>query len=332
MAGTSRFTISRSGALARLAAVAVSPAALVARTSEAQGQTPKTFRFLGLPVDDSKSVFYGVRAGIFRRYGLTVETRLIGSGPAASAALIGGSADVILTNIVTLLQAHERGIPMKILSAAAWYFSDKANTFLLAPKDAAIRTAADLNGKTVGTVSLGGIFLVAIRAWIDQNGGDSRTVNIIEVPASAIVSMLEQGRVAVAASNEPGTSEALQTGKVRIFGQPMDSIGKRYEAAAFAVMETAVAREPDGYRRFAQAMHEAQAYTNAHDAETVDLVASFTGTPAELVAKSVRASDPEYVEARNIQPVIDMLAKYGALKARFAADAVISNAALKRPG
>ena len=68
--------------------------------------------------------------------------------------------------------------------------------------------------------------------------------------------------------------------------------------------------------RFARAMHESQAYTNSHFAETVDLVASYSGVTPDVVAHSLRNVDPEYSETKNIQPAIDMFAKYGLAKQR----------------
>ena len=84
--------------------------------------------------------------------------------------------------------------------------------------------------------------------------------------------------------------------------------------------------------RFARGFHEASAYTNAHQAETVDLVASYTHATPETIAKMARAVDPEYVEARNLQPVIDVLARYGAIDKTFSAQDLISSVALKAPG
>ncbi len=54
-----------------------------------------------------------------------------------------------------------------------------------------------------------------------------------------------------------------------------------------------------------------------------------SGVAPEVIARSVRMVDPEYVEPRNIQPVIDVLAKYGQLDRAFPAEEIISSAALK---
>jgi ABC-type nitrate/sulfonate/bicarbonate transport system substrate-binding protein len=77
-------------------------------------------------------------------------------------------------------------------------------------------------------------------------------------------------------------------------------------------------------RRLAKGLREAVLYTNTHSAETVDLVASYSGVAPEVIAKMNRATDPEYVDVHNIQPVIDAMAKYGAIDKGFPADELIS--------
>jgi hypothetical protein len=78
-------------------------------------------------------------------------------------------------------------------------------------------------------------------------------------------------------------------------------------------------------------MHESAVYNNAHMADTVQLVASFTDVPADVIAHSVRAVDGDYVEPRTIQPLIDAAAKYGMIAHDFPAEEIISSAAIK-PG
>jgi len=43
------------------------------------------------------------------------------------------------------------------------------------------------------------------------------------------------------------------------------------------------------------------------------MVAAYSGVAPEVIAKMSRFVDPEYVEPQNLQPVIDLLAKYGTI-------------------
>jgi hypothetical protein len=78
-------------------------------------------------------------------------------------------------------------------------------------------------------------------------------------------------------------------------------------------------------------MHESAIYNNSHLKETVGLVSSFSSVPGDVIARTVRSIDGEYVTARSIQPLIDFAAKYDMIPRSFPAEEIISPAALKAP-
>jgi NitT/TauT family transport system substrate-binding protein len=304
--------------------------ALVTAPRFAFSQTKAPLRVIGPPNDGFKAIYYGVKAGIFKKHGVDVDVALINSGAAAAAALIGGSADVAYTNITTLITAHNKGVPIQILAPGAVFDTDsKLTTAIVVLKDAPVRSGLDLDGKTIGSVSLGDTMAASIQAWVDQNGGHSQTIKIIEVPASAAVEMLQAGRVSAAAMNEPAVSQALAGGNARALANPNAAIAKKFMQAMFAVMAPAAAAKADAMARFAQAMHEASAYTNSHLAETVDLVAGYSGIAPDVVARSARFIDATSVDPALIQPVIEVLVKYGITSPTFPAGQIISSYALK---
>ncbi len=316
-------SVVRRAFIAQLAVTAAIPAL------RAGAQTAPVIRVIGPSNDGIKAVYYGIASGIFRKYGLTVQANAIGSGGAAAGAIISGGADVAFTNITAIVAAHNKGIPMQIIAPASLYRSEAPINAMVVLKDAPIHTGRDLNGKVLGSVSLGDTLATAMQAWVDATGGDSHTVKIVEIPASTAVGALEEGRVAAVAMNEPFVAQAVASGKARVLTHPMDTIASRSEGGAFAVMAPAAAKTPDAMRQFATAMHESAAYTNTHLAETVALVASYSGIAPDVVAHSVRILDPDYVDVRNIQPVIELLAKYGVIERSFPAQDIISDFALK---
>jgi NitT/TauT family transport system substrate-binding protein len=303
---------------------------LLLTASTANGQTLKVIRVVGPPNDGYKAVYYGVRAGIFRKYGLDVQPSIVASGAAAAAAISGGAADVAYTNILTLIQAHTHNVPMVFVAPGAMLFVAHSPTMTLVLRDSPIRTGRDMNGKTLGSSSLRDINAAATLAWIDKTGGDSKTVRVVEVPASAGAAFLEEHRVDAVTLNEPAVSQALATGKVRVLVNPYEAVGNG-ETAGFAAMVPYIEKNADAMRRFARAMHEASVYTNTHLPQTVDLVAAYSGATVDTVAHSVRFIDAEYLEPKNLQPMIDLCARYGLIDRSFPAREVISTVALRPP-
>jgi NitT/TauT family transport system substrate-binding protein len=287
-------------------------------------------RAVGPPNDGFKAVYYGVKSGIFKKYGLDVQTSIVASGAAAAAALSGGAADIAYTNILTLIQAHTHNVPMVFVAAGNLQVSGKSQTDMLVLNESPIKSGKDLMGKTLGSASLRDINAAASLAWIDKTGGDSKTIKVVEVPASAGAAFLEEHRADAVTLNEPAVSLAVATGKIRILAAPYDAVGTGM-TAGFAAMAPYVAQNRDVMERFAKAMHEASTYTNTHMADTVDIVAAYSGVPADVVAKSVRFVDAEYLEPRYLQPMIDLCARYQLIDKNFPAAEVISPVAIKPP-
>jgi NitT/TauT family transport system substrate-binding protein len=295
------------------------------------GQTPTTLRVLGSPNDGFKTVIYAVESGLFRRYGLTIEPTLVSNGAAAAAAAIGGNADIAFTNLLTLLQAHSRGVPLQFISPASLVFAGHWSTQTLVLNDSPIRSGRDMNGKTLGCGSVRDIAVAATWNWIDKTGGDYKTVRVIEMPQSAGAAFLEEKRADAVTLNEPGVTQALAGGKLRILANPFESVAPATIGAGYAALTASIERNREAMTKFAQAMHESSRYTNTHPAETVELVARYSGATPDQVARSVRVFDAEYLDPAYMQPLIDVCVRYGMLDRAILAQEVISAVALRPP-
>lgn len=288
-------------------------------------------RVLGLRINGFKTCMYAVQAGIFTKYGVNVEPSFINSGVAASAALIGGSTDIAFVNTVTTISARAKSVPVQIVAPGPVIAAQSAGVNqVLVLKDGPIRAAQDLNDKFVGTIGLADLGSVGTQAWIDKNGGNSKTIKFVEITPVTGVQMLEEGRISAAVITEPLASQATAGGKVRALAYPLTAIAPTFLNAGYLVMTAAAQQQADAMHRFSDAMHEAAVYMNNHKRETFELEASYTSTTPDAVARSIRSFDPDYVEAAQIQPVVDALAKYGIIDAAFPAATLISPYAARR--
>ena len=303
--------------------------ALTSQLSFAQAPTPLIVA--GPPDEGFKDVYYAVQSGLFAKYGLDVQPRIVHGGAVVLAGLAGGSYSVAFTNLLPVLQAHAHGLPFQIVAPSTIFTAERPQNEMIVAKNSPMKSARDLNGKTIGTQSLQDLNSVAMRAWIDKNGGDADSVHVIEVPSVAAVAALTSHRIDAMSLSEPLLTEALDTGKVRIFAKPQASIADRFQAQAFVANSDFVAAHTDEMERFAKAMHESALYNNSHVAQTAGLVSSFTSIPASVITRTVRSLDGEYVTPRTIQPLIDFAAKYGMIPQAFPAEDIISPVALKAP-
>ncbi len=295
----------------------------------ALGQDLPTVRVAGPTQEGFKTVFYGVKAGVFAKYGINVQTVSVSSGAAALAALAGGAVDVALTSTMPLFQAYTRGLPFVIVAPGQQYSSDSATQALFVKKDSSIKRGADLNGKVVGVQSIKDLNWAVTMAWIDSTGGDWQSVKVIELPLAAVTPAIVDGRIDAGLLSAPYLQAGIDTGALRLLAKAFDVISKRFEVAVYIATKDAVAANRDTMSRFARAMQESAMYVNSHPVETVDLIASFTGVDPAVIAKAARTTDPIYVDPHDLQPTIDLAFKYKLLDRSFAADELIAATAVR---
>ncbi|MFN2460659.1 MAG: ABC transporter substrate-binding protein [Candidatus Velthaea sp.] len=312
--------ISRRSLIAGAAATAALPA--FARGAGAQGAA--TLRVAAAPDDDITPILYGQSSGIFRKAGLDVQLQSLSSGSATAAAVAGGSIDIGKSSLMALISAHARGVLFKIVAPASVYTEASPIAGLVVAKESAIKSGRDFNGKTVSASSLKDLIAVATQAWIDQNGGDSKEVKFIEIPASAVTAALEQRKIDGATLVTPALAEALDSGKAILLGRSFSAIAKRFLVAGWFTTEEYLAKNADNVRRFVAGFREAAAFTDTHRAETVPLLANYSHLQLETIRHMVRSTAGTVLEARDMQPVIDAAVKYKVIDKAFPAQELIA--------
>jgi NitT/TauT family transport system substrate-binding protein len=279
--------------------------------------------------DPGLAPFAGVKAGIFRRYGIDLDIQPLTSGAAISAAIAGGALQVGGSNLMGVINAHLRGFPFRIIAPMSVYISERAAEGLVVRKDSPIRTAADLNGKTLGSLALGDLLSSATMAWIDANGGDAKQVRHVELPGSATASALDSGRIDAAVIQEPRLTDLIR-GNARLLAKPYDVIGKRFLNSVVITTVGFVNANRDLAERFAKASLEANIYANAHQDQTATWLSEFAKVPLETILRSTRAVFVEALTVADVQLVVDAAARLKLIPSTFDARDLIASVALPR--
>jgi NitT/TauT family transport system substrate-binding protein len=278
---------------------------------------PVTLRLAASPVDDVMPVLYAQRAGLFRQAGLNVVLEKGGSGGALAAAVAGGAVDIGKGNIVSIITAHAHNVPLTIIAPAAVYDPKTPDAVLVTRKDAPIASARDLAGKIVGVPSLSDLSTVAVQAWMESNGVDWHGTQFVEVGYGAMVGALEASRINAATLIKPFITDAVDSGKAKVLALMYSSIANRFLESVWFADEGFVDKHKEAIAAFQRVLAQASAYTNAHQSETVDLLATWTGLDPQRAAHIPRIVTGTVLDAREIQPVIDMTAKYNLIAKPF---------------
>jgi len=299
----------------------------------ATAQTLTKVTLAAPPGTGETPAIYAQKAGIFRKHGLDVDIVKMTSGAAIVAAIVGGSADIGTGSAFSVVTAYAHGIPMQMFAAGPIYNTTEPVPYgmILVAKNSPLKTAADLNGKTVGlAVARGDLNSTATQAWIEQHGGDWSSIHVLEIPQDAMVAAIDAGRIDAMTIQSPGTTVALNSGKVRFFANPYDAIAKKFMIAPWWGLATYAAKNPAVVHSFAQAMAEASRYANAHPQEMLPLLAAYTGVDPAVLQGAARAPFGDHLDPADFQPIIDIQVKYKVIDKAFDVKDILAPAAMGR--
>jgi NitT/TauT family transport system substrate-binding protein len=302
---------SRASILLGLAAVGAVPAIVCAADFP-------VVRIGAAPTDATAQHYYARDLGMFGAAGLGVEITALRNAGALSAGVIGGSLDVITGSIVPIAEAHNRGIDLRAIALGNVYAGPPPQGVIVAARDAAIRSGADLNGKTIAVNGLRDLTQVAVQSWIDANGGDSKTVKMLEIPFPGVAAALSQGRIDAAMLVEPFTTSAR--GQVKILGDGQAAIGKRYMVTGWYARAEWLNANRDTARRLVAVLQQSALWGNRFHAESADILARYAGISADVIRSTTRAVYGDTpITAAMVQPVLDASTKYVGLQPTSAA-------------
>jgi NitT/TauT family transport system substrate-binding protein len=255
--------------------------------------------------------------GFFKRAGLDARVSAMPSAGAIVAAAMGGSLDIVPTNCVTMAQAYSKGLPLYFVAPGAVYSSREPTTELAVAVDSPFRTPKDLNGKRVAVLSLGGFLQIAVQNWLDQNGGDSKSVTFLELPSPEIVPALQSKRVDAAGLPEPFLTGARD--QVRFVAAPYSSVGKSLLLTAWVANRSWVDANPAAVQKFIVGMRSAADWANKNRKASAAILAKYTRVPLEIIESMRRDPFALRPDTATIQPIIDVCAKYNLIPRRFGA-------------
>jgi ABC-type nitrate/sulfonate/bicarbonate transport system substrate-binding protein len=289
---------------------AVGLAVLLPGAAALRAQTLETIRLGAGPDDQATPLLWAAKSGLYRRYGLDVEVVKLAGAAAVTAALVGGSLEVGKGSTLTIVTAIAKGVPLTIIGNLSYYEADHPDIAMLVLNSSPIKSAKDFDGKTVASVSLQDLNAIATFSWLERGGVDRSRVKLVEVPQSAVVAAMEQGRIDGASTFEPYLSAALATGKVRIVGYPHDTIARKYSNAVLFTSTKWAESHRDAVQRFLRASEEASTYISGHDAVSNQLIAEFTGMDPASLGNIRHARRGIALNPVTVQPVLDAATRF----------------------
>jgi NitT/TauT family transport system substrate-binding protein len=292
----------------------VAAAAVAAYAAPAQAQpAPLSLRVAATPNDTFASAYYAQDLGYFTRAGLDVDLQSFTTGATIAAAIVGGAIDIGVAVPVTIAFAHLRGLPLVIVAAGSLSVASVPGLRLAVLKGSPIKTAGELEGKTVAINALGVGLDLSLHAWMAQNGADYSKVKLAEVTFSEMGAAMQRGTVDASVITEPAfTVAAQQYGAVMLVDLDT-AVGPRFLNSVWFTTHDFAQSHPEHIKRFQSAIYAVQKWANTHNAQTAVILAKVAKMDLSLVKAMTRSPWADQLRAVDVQPFLDTAAKYGAL-------------------
>jgi len=263
--------------------------------------------------DTYAPAYYAQDMGFFTRAGLNVDLQTMNNGAAIAAGISGGAVDIGVATPITLAVAYLRGLPFVIVAAGALSTPKVPALVVGVSTTSAIKTAKDLEGKTIAVNALGSGAEVNLNVWLAENGSSISKVKLTETKFSEMAIALVRGTVDAALFTEPALTMALKQNATVVIANLDAAIGRGYLNSCWFSTRDFAQKNPELIRRFDRAIYDAQRWANDHHADSAAILAKYSKLDIDLVRSMNRAQLADQLRASDIQPFLDAAAKYGAI-------------------
>jgi NitT/TauT family transport system substrate-binding protein len=249
---------------------------------------------------------YGVQEGFFKERDLDVKVTPSQGGATVVPAVVSGDSDIAGSNLVSVLLAQGKDIPVKIVAPGTFVRGKRSQDFsaILAAGNGDIRSPKDLEGKTLAVNTLKNVAELAAKASLAKQGVDVSELELAEVDFPDMNGALAEGRVDAAFQIEPFVSLALKEGH-RVIDRPYVGTKPGLQIGCYFTSEQYLSQNEDVVERF----REGVADTAAAIAEDPAAFREFLPEASEIPPPAAQKAILPAWKAENDQASLDLTAE-----------------------
>jgi NitT/TauT family transport system substrate-binding protein len=291
------------------AAVAVTAAAGCGGSSGGTTSSGATKLTVGtIAIVDVAPIYLGKAKGFFTEQNLDVTLQAGSGGAVTIPAVVSGQDQFGFANVTSLLVAQTKGLPVKVVAAGNSSTGTEGSDFaaIVTPADSPIKTAKDLEDKTVAVNNLNNVGDTTVRASVRKAGGDATKVKFVEIAFPDMPAALAAKRIQAAWVVEPFLTVTRNAGNRVVSWNLVDTAPNMMVAAYFTTTAYA-GKNPDVVKRFTTAMEKSLQYASDHPDEARAALATYTKITADVAAKITLPKWPTTINRESTQTLADLI-------------------------
>jgi NitT/TauT family transport system substrate-binding protein len=268
------------------------------------------------PVISSAPVVAADKLGYFKDEGLEVEVMPTSGGAVGLPALVGGSVDFVISNIVTIVLAAKEGLDIKVIAANSDTGPEAPDTSAVMVKaDSPIKGAADLVGKRLAVNARNGLNWLYAKAWIAKAGADPDKVTYLEVPFPQMNDAVVNGQADAAYNVDPFVGRGQAAGQTREIGRPFADVQPSIPKSQIVTTGDFIKNHPDVVDRFVRAYNRGVEWMNDHRKQQgwAEMVSEVTKLKPEIIMKNDQPKLPTEISVEDSNKTIALMVKFGLL-------------------
>jgi NitT/TauT family transport system substrate-binding protein len=283
-----------------------------------------------MKIVDNAAMFVAMEKGFFRAEGLELETVPMAGGAVILQGVTSGDLQVGWSNVISLYQAHIAGFDFKLIAGGATNVKGKNESHAIEVlKTSPIKSAKDLEGKTVAVNTLNNIVHLMAMAWIDKHGASSSKVKFVEVPFPQMEAALVGGKLDAVSIHEPFATAALQKGQIRVLAYPWGDVLPKFLIASWFASDKWIAKNKPMVQAFVRAINRGVDTIHADPEGSRAAMVKWAGLNPDLAGKIGLPLFEKGISEKEVQATIDLTQKYKLISRPFKARDVISDLAPK---
>jgi NitT/TauT family transport system substrate-binding protein len=275
-------------------------------TATGSGKTDKVTVGV-IPILDVAPIYLGKQKGFFSNRKIDLNLALAQGGAAIVPAVVSGQYQFGFSNVISLLLAQSRNVPVKVVCNGNNSTGVDGQDFaaLMVKGDSPIKSAKDLAGKTVAANTLNNIVDTTVRASVRKAGGDPKKVKFVELPFPDQPAALQAGRVDAVFVVEPFQQAVLAQGGRKIASSYVDA-APNLTVALYFTSNQLLRSNPDLVKRFTEAMQESLKYADEHPDEARSIIGTYTKITPDVIAKMTLPKWPSDINRQAVQTLADL--------------------------
>ncbi|MEV6639588.1 ABC transporter substrate-binding protein [Amycolatopsis sp. NPDC051371] len=264
------------------------------------------------PVAPAGAFQVGIDQGFFKAEGIELELKVVQGGAAVLPGVMSGNPMFATSNAITLLTARDQGIPVKIVSNASADRVPPAKGLygVVARQGSAIRTTADLKGKTVAINTLRGLGEFTVGEAVKKAGGAPGDVHYVELPFPDMAAALKKGNVDAVWVPEPFLTSLTTDGTGQLAGYTTQESVPGLASYVFTSERT----DADVVARMTRALKKTLDYAEGHTDKVQAAATVLSGIPLATLQKSGMESFGTDLHTDTLSAVGNLMQQRGWIK------------------